>query len=407
MTAISRRLVLAGLGSAPLAMPGIIRAQTTSKPIKIGMLSDMSGPYRDVGGPGNRRAAELAIEDAGGGVLDRPVQVLQADDQNKPDIASSIARSWIDGEDVVMLMDGAGSSAGLAIQQVGREKKRPYLATGPATSDLTGSQCSPFGIHFIYDTYALSHGTGDALTKAGGDTWFFITADYAFGHALERDTAAAVKAAGGKVLGGVRAPLATADFSAYLLQAQASGAKVIGLANAGADTSNAIKQASEFGITQSGQSLAALLIFLTDVNAIGLETAQGLVLTEAFYWDLNDDTRAWSRRFAERHDGDLPTMVQAGVYASVLHYLKAVDATGTKDTEKVMAWMKSNPTKDPLFGEGEIRVDGRHIHDMYLFQVKSPSESTGKWDDYKVLATIPAAEAFRPLADGGCPLVTK
>ena len=405
MSAISRRLVLAGLGAAPLAMPGIIRAQTTSKPIKIGILSDMSGPYRDVGGPGNRRAAELAIEDAGGGVLDRPVQILQADDQNKPDIASSIARSWIDGEDVVVLLDGAGSSAGLAIQQVGRDKKRPYLATGPATSDLTGSQCSPFGMHFIYDTYALSHVTGDALTKAGGDTWFFITADYAFGHALERDTAAAVKAAGGKVLGSVRAPLATADFSAYLLQAQASGAKVIGLANAGTDLQNCIKQSAEFGLTGGGTKIATLLMAINDVVSLGQKACEGLIYTDSFYWDMNDGTRAFAKRWGEKFNGMVPGLLHAGNYCATNHWLKAVKAVGSTDAEAVVAKMKATPVNDFYNKDVKIREDGRVMHEMHLWQVKKASESKSKYDLCKELAVVSPADAWRPLSAGGCSFI--
>jgi branched-chain amino acid transport system substrate-binding protein len=293
----------------------------------------------------------------------------------------------------------------LAINEVVREKKKAFLVSGAAASDLTGKACSPNTIHWTYDTWALANGTGKAIVKTGGDTWFFITADYAFGQALERDTTAVVQANGGKVLGSVRHPLSTPDFSSFLLQAQSSGAKIIGLANAGGDTINSVKQAAEFGITSGGQNLAGLLIFLTDVHSIGLQTAQGLILTEAFYWDLNDQTRAWSKRFAERHDGKYPTMVQAGVYASVLHYLKAVEALKSDDGTAVIAKMKELPTDDPLFGKGTIRADGRKIHDMYLFQVKKPEESKGEWDLYNLRATIPAAEAFRPLDQGGCPLV--
>ncbi len=386
-------------------MPGIIHAQTTSKPIKVGILSDMSGPYRDVGGPGNRRAAEQAVEDAGGGVLDRPVQILQADDQNKPDIASSIARAWIDGEDVVLLMDGAGSSAGLAIQQVGRDKKRPYLATGPATSDMTGSQCSPFGLHFIYDTYALSHVTGDALTKAGGDTWFFITADYAFGHALERDTAAAVKAAGGKVLGSVRAPLATADFSAYLLQAQASGAKVIGLANAGTDLQNCIKQSAEFGLTSGGTKIATLLMAINDVVSLGQKACEGLSYTDSFYWDMNDGTRAFAKRWGEKFNGMVPGLLHAGNYCAMNHWLKAVKAVGSTDAEAVVAKMKATPVNDFYNKDVKVREDGRVMHEMHLWQVKKASESKSKYDLCKERAVVSPADAWRPLSAGGCSFI--
>jgi len=304
-----------------------------------------------------------------------------------------------------VIVDVPTSSAALAVSEITREKNKIFLVSGAATTDLTGKACAPGTIHWTYDTYALAKGTGGAMVAQGGDSWYFLTADYAFGHSLEENTAAVVEAAGGTVLGSVRHPFPGQDFSSFLLQAQASGAKVIGLANAGGDTVNAIKQASEFGITQGGQALAGLLIFITDVNALGLPAAQGLVLTEAFYWDQNDDTRAWSERFSERHAGAKPTMVHAGVYSSVLHYLKAIEAAGAKDTDAVLAKMRETPTSDPVFGEGEIRADGRHLHDMYLFQVKSPDESTGPWDYYELLATIPAAEAWRPIEDGGCPLV--
>src|ERR1700678_354684 len=297
MSQLSRRLTLGGIAAAPLAMPGLIRAQSTSKPVRIGLLSDMGGPYRDVGGPGNRVATELAVQDAGGSVLDRPIEVLQADDQNKPDVSTSIARQWIDDQGVDVLADGAASSSGLAIQQVCREKKRIYLITGPASSDMTGKQCSPYGIHWAYDTYALAHGTGSALTKAGRSTWFFVTADYAFGYALERDTIAAVEAAGGKVLGKVRAPLGTPDFSSFLIQAQGSGAKVIGFANAGTDLQNCIKQAAEFGLSKSGARISTLLMAINDVNSLGQRVCEGLIYTDSFYWDLNPGTRDFAKRW--------------------------------------------------------------------------------------------------------------
>jgi branched-chain amino acid transport system substrate-binding protein len=373
--------------------------------VKIGVLNDRSGVYADLSGEGSVVAAQMAVEDFDAASKDINVEIVSADHQNKPDIASNIARQWYDVDGVDAIFDVPTSSAALAVSDVTREKNKIFINSGAGSADLTGKACSPNTIHWTYDTWALAHGTGSAMVEQGFDTWFFITADYAFGHALEADTIAVVEAAGGQVLGTVRTPFPGQDFSSYLLQAQASGAKVIGLANAGGDTVNSIKQASEFGITQAGQALAGLLIFITDVHALGLQTAQGLVLTESFYWDLNDDTRAWSERFAERMNGAKPTMVQAGVYASVLHYLKAIEATGDKDTEALMAWMKGNPTSDPLFGEGEIRADGRKIHDMYLFKVKAPDASTGPWDYYELVATIPAAKAFRPLADGGCPLV--
>ena len=304
-----------------------------------------------------------------------------------------------------MIVDVPTSSAALAVNEITREKGKIFLNSGAASTDLTGAQCAPGTAHWTYDTYALAQGTGKAMVDSGYKNWFFLTADYAFGHSLEANTTAVVEASGGTVVGSVRHPFPGTDFSSFLLQAQASGADVIGLANAGGDTVNAIKQASEFGITQAGQALAGLLIFITDVHALGLETAQGLVLTEAFYWDLNDDTRAWSERFSAEMGGSKPTMVHAGVYSAVLHYLKGVEATDSKETDAVMGWMKANPTEDPVFGAGTLRADGRHVHDMYLFQVKTPEESTGDWDYYKLLSTIPAEIAFRPLEDGGCPLV--
>jgi branched-chain amino acid transport system substrate-binding protein len=373
--------------------------------VKIGVLNDRSGVYADLSGEGSVVAARMAVEDFDAASKGINVEIVSADHQNKADIASNIARQWYDQDGVDAIFDVPTSSAALAVSEITREKDKIFINSGAGTADLTGKACSPNTIHWTYDTWALAHGTGGAMVAAGFNTWFFITADYAFGHALEADTSAVVTEAGGQVLGSVRHPFPGQDFSSFLLQAQASGAKVIGLANAGGDTVNTIKQASEFGITQSGQALAGLLIFITDVNALGLDAAQGLVLTESFYWDLNDDTRAWSDRFAQTMNGAKPTMVQAGVYAGVLHYLKAIEATGSKDAKTVMASMKATPTSDPLFGEGEVRADGRKIHDMYLFKVKAPEASTGPWDYYELVATIPADKAFRPLADGGCPLV--
>jgi branched-chain amino acid transport system substrate-binding protein len=405
MSNLSRRTILAGLSAAPLAMPALVRAQSSSKPVKIGLLSDMSGPYRDVGGPGNRVATELAVQDFGGSVLGRPIEILQADDQNKPDVSTSLAREWIDSQGVDVLADGAASSSGLAIQQVCREKKRIYLITGPASSDMTGKQCSPFGVHFSYDTYALAHGTGTALTKAGGDSWFFITADYAFGYALERDTMDAVKAAGGKVLGAVRAPLGTADFSSYLVQAQSSGAKVIGLANAGTDLQNCIKQAAEFGLSHSGARMATLLMQISDVNSIGQKVCEGLAYTDSFYWDMNDKTRAWSKRWSDKMNGMVPGLLHAGSYCAATHWLKAVQAAGTTDAEAVVAKMKSTPVNDFYNTDVKVREDGRVLHQVYLWQVKPVAESKSKYDFCKPLATIAPADAWRPLADGGCPLI--
>ena len=391
-------IILASL--AGLLMASAAHAQTS---IKIGVLNDRSGIYSDITGEGSAVAAQMAAEDFG---TDKgiTVEVISADHQNKPDVGSNIARQWYDTEGVDVIADVPTSSVALAINDITKEKNKVFLNSGAASSDLTGAKCSPNTVHWTYDTWALANGTGGAMVAAGGKTWFFVTADYAFGHALERDTSAVVKANGGEVIGAVRTPFPGTDFSSFLLQAQTSGAQVIGLANAGGDTINSIKQASEFGITQGGQSLAGLLMFINDVHALGLDVAQGLVLTESFYWDLNDQTRAWSAKFEEK-TGKKPSMIQAGVYAAVTHYLKAVQAVGSKDAAAVMAKMKEMPTDDPLFGKGVVRADGRKIHDMYLFRVKKPADSKGEWDLYETVATIPADKAFRPLADGGCPLV--
>jgi branched-chain amino acid transport system substrate-binding protein len=383
------------------------QAQISDGVIKIGVLNDQSGTYADLAGPGSVVAARMAVEDFGAAAKGMKVEILSADHQNKPDVGSNIARQWYDVDKVDLILDVPTSSVVLAVNQIAREKNKALIVSTGATSDLTGKACSPNAIHWTYDTWALANGTGSAIVKTGGDTWFFLTADYAFGHALERDTEAVVLKNGGKVLGKVRHPFPSSDFSSFLLQAQASKAKIIGLANAGADTTNAIKQGAEFGIVKGGQQFAGLLVFLTDVHALGLEKAQGLVLTEAFYWDLNDKTRAWSKRFAERHRGAMPTMVQAGVYSATLHYLKAVEALKSDDGPKVIAKMKEMPTDDPLFGKGTIRADGRKIHPMYLFEVKKPADSKGPWDYYKVRATIPADQAFRPIDQGDCPLVKK
>ena len=393
-------ILLASLAASLMASSAL--AQDIS--VKIGVLNDRSGVYADLAGEGSVIAAQMAVDDFGAADKGIKVEIVSADHQNKPDVASTISRQWVDQEGVTAIVDVPTSSAALAVNEVLREANAVFINSGAAASDLTGPACSPHTVHWTYDTWALAHGTGSAMVENGGDSWFFLTADYAFGHALERDTTAVVEASGGSVVGSVRHPFPGTDFSSFLLQAQSSGAKVIGLANAGGDTINSIKQAAEFGITQGGQALAGLLIFLTDVHALGLETAQGLVLTESFYWDLNDSTREWSARFQEK-DGDKPTMVQAGVYAGVLHYLKAVEAAKSADADTVIAKMKELPTDDPLFGKGEIRADGRKVHDMYLFKVKAPGDSKGEWDYYEKLATIPADKAFRPLADGGCPLV--
>ena len=403
MKAIRQGLLAAALGAACFA--GGAQAQISGNVIKIGVLSDMSSLYTDLAGAGSVLAARMAVEDSGIEKRGYKVEIISADHQNKPDVGSQIARQWYDADGVDVIVDVPNSGVALAVNQITRDKGKAFLVSGAGSSDLTGKACSPNTIHWAYDTWMLANGTGTALTKQGGSTWFFITADYAFGQALERDTTAAVERNGGKVLGDVRAPLNTQDFSSFLLQAQASKAKIIGLANAGGDTTNSIKQAAEFGIVKGGQSLAGLLVFLTDIHALGLQTAQGLVFTETFYWDLNDQTRAFAKRFAPQDKGIYPTMVHAGVYSALLHYLKAVEALKSDDGTKVIAKMKEMPTDDPLFGKGTIRADGRKIHPAYLVEVKKPSESKGTWDYYKIRATIPADEAFRPLKDGGCPLV--
>ena len=381
------------------------QAQVSDNLIKLGVLSDMSSLYTDIGGAGSVVAARLAVEDSGVEKRGFKVEIISADHQNKPDIGSAIARQWYDTDRVDVIVDVPNSGVALAVNQITKEKGKVFLANGPASSDLTGKACSPNTVHWTYDTWMLANGTGGAIVKTGGDSWYFITADYAFGHALERDTAAVVTKSGGKILGAVKVPLNNQDFSSFLLQAQASKAKIIGLANAGGDTTNSIKQAAEFGIVKGGQSLAGLLVFVSDIHALGLQTAQGLILTNTFYWDMNDSTRAFAKRFAPLNKGIHPTMVHAGVYASVLHYLKSVEALKSDDGTKVVAKMKEMPTDDPLFGKGTIRVDGRKIHPAYLVEVKKPSESKYPWDYYKVRATIPAEQAFRPLKDGECPLV--
>ena len=398
-------LALAVGGAALLARSA--QAQISDGVVKIGVLSDMSSLYTDLAGAGSVVAAKMAIEDSGIEKRGIKVQLVSADHQNKADVGSNIARQWYDADKVDMIIDVPNSGVALAVNQITRDKGKAFIVSSAASSDLTGKACSPNTVHWTYDTWALANGTGNAVVKTGGDTWFFITADYAFGHALERDVEAVVLKNGGKVLGKVRHPLNTQDFSSFLLQAQASKAKVIGLANAGGDTTNAIKQGAEFGIVKGGQTFAGLLVFLTDVHALGLEKAQGLTFTETFYWDLNDKTRAFAKRFAERNRGIHPTMIHAGVYAGTLHYLKAVEALKSDDGAKVIAKMKEMPTDDPLFGKGTIRADGRKIHPAYLVEVKKPSESKYAWDYYKIRATIPAEQAFRPLDQGDCPLVKK
>jgi branched-chain amino acid transport system substrate-binding protein len=395
---------LALLAAVAAATP--VYAQYKGGPIKIGVMNDMSGLYADLTGPGSVVAARMALEDFGADKKGMKVEIVSADHQNKPDVGSNVVRTWYDVDKVDVVVDVPTSSVALAVNQITREKNKVFLVSGAAASDLTGPQCSPNTIHWTYDTWALANGTGNAIVKTGGDSWFFLTADYAFGHALERDTAAVVEKNGGKVLGKVRHPFPGTDFSSFLLQAQASKAKIIGLANAGGDTVNSIKQASEFGIVQGGQNLAGLLVFISDVKALGLKTAQGLIFTEAWYWDMNDANREFAKKFAPANRGIYPSMIHAGVYSAVTHYLKAVEALGSHaDGKAVVEKMKSMPTDDKLLGKGTVRKDGRKVHPMYLFEVKKPAESKGEWDLYKLRATIPADQAFRPIGDGKCPLV--
>ena len=403
MKSVKRGAVAVAVGLALGAVGA--SAQVSDNVIKIGVLSDMSSLYTDLAGAGSVVAARMAVEDSGIERRGSRIEIVSADHQNKPDVGSAVARQWYDTDKVDVIVDTPNSGVALAVNQITRDKGKAFLVSGAASSDLSGKACSPNTIHWTYDTWMLANGTGSAIVKTGGDSWFFITADYAFGHALERDTAAVVAKYNGKVLGGVKVPLNNQDFSSFLLQAQASKAKIIGLANAGGDTTNSIKQAAEFGIVKGGQNLAGLLVFLTDIHALGLPTAQGLIFTETFYWDMNDQTRAFAKRFAERDKGIHPTMIHAGVYSAVTHYLKAVEALKSDDGTKVVAQMKAMPTDDPLFGRGSVRADGRKIHPAYLVEVKKPAESRGAWDYYKIRATIPADQAFRPLADGGCPLV--
>jgi branched-chain amino acid transport system substrate-binding protein len=392
----------AAVGLTALGVAAIAQAQAPA-PLKIGVMEGFSGVYGDLTA-GEVESMQLAIEDVGGKVLGRPIEILSADHQTKPDVGASIARRWYDVDGVKMITGLGTSSVALAVRKISQEKGLIDINTGAASADLTGPSCSETGAHWVYDTYALAHVTGQAMVKAGGDSWYFLTADYAFGHALERDVTEVVKASGGKVLGSVRHPLSTQDFSSFLLQAQASKAKVIGLANAGQDTINSIKQAGEFGITKAGQKLAGLLVFATDVQSLTLPVAQGLVLTESFYWDLNDETRAWTKRFRAKKD-KLPSMLTAGVYSSTLHYLKAVQAAGTDDAKAVMAKMREMPVNDVMTKNGKLREDGRLVRNMYLFEVKSPSESKNKDDIYKLIATVPGDQAYRPLKDGKCPFV--
>jgi branched-chain amino acid transport system substrate-binding protein len=410
--ALDRRTLLTGAAALP-ALGGLpwrsARAQADNT-IRIGVLNDQSGLYRDISGPGSTQAVRLAVQESGITGRGINIEVVQADHQNRPDVGSTVARQWIDRDGVDVIVDVPTSSVALAVNTIVRERNKVFINSGAATSDLTGAACTPNTVHWTYDTYMLARGTGGAMVAAGGRTWFFITADYAFGHALERDTTAFVNAAGGRVLGAVRTPFpGTTDFSSFLQQAQRSRANVIGLANAGGDTINSIKQAGEFRITRGGTKLAGLLVFVTDIHSLGLETAQGLVLTETFYWDLNDRTRAFTQRLGAMPGNLRPSMVQAGCYSGILHYLRAVGDMGVQAAKasgaEAVSRMKAMPTNDDAFGEGSIRPDGRKLHPAYLFEVKTPQESRGPWDYYKVVSTIPANEAFRPVAEGGCALV--
>ncbi|MEB8389428.1 ABC transporter substrate-binding protein [Rhodobacteraceae bacterium KMM 6894] len=388
--------------SASAMMASGAAAEISDGKVKIGLLTDMSSTYSDLAGPGSIVAAEMAIEDFGGTVAGAPIELISADHQNKADIAANKAREWGDNEQVDVFSELVTTSVAMAVFEIAKQQNKIALVSGAASSPLTGDACIPSGIHWTYNTRALAVGTGSAVVREGGDSWYFLTADYAFGESLQRDVSAVVEAEGGTVVGSIKHPFPSSDFSSFVLQAQASGAKVIGLANAGADTVNAIKAANEFGLVAGGQTIAALLAFITDIHALGLETAQGIQLTTGFYWDLNDETRAWSERYNER-TGNMPTMVQAGVYSSISHYLKAVEATGSDDTDTVIAQMRATPVNDFFATNGEVRSDGRMVHDMYLARVKSPSESTGPWDYYDIVRTIPGEEAYGPLSESTCP----
>jgi branched-chain amino acid transport system substrate-binding protein len=394
------RAAALAVAMAFLAVP--VAAQVSGDEVKIGVLTDLSGIYADLSGPGSVAAAQMAVEDHGSRAAGKPVVVVSADHQHKADVGAGIARRWIDTEGVDMLTDLTNSSVALAVQQLAREKNRIAIFTSPGATDLTGKQCSPTGIHWVYDNYSNAVGPVKALVAKGMDTWFFVTVDFAFGHSLERVATEAVKAAGGRVVGTVRHPLGTSDLSSFLLQAQGSGAKVIALANAANDTINSIKQANEFGIVGKSQAIVAPVLFITDVHALGLKAAQGISFVSGFYWDRNDETRAFARRFSERR-GVMPTMSQAGVYSAVRHYLKAIDATGTDEAKAVIARMRATPVDDMFAKGGKVRADGRMVHDMYLVEVKRPEESKGPWDYYKVTATIPGDEAFLPLERSECP----
>ncbi|TWB90022.1 amino acid/amide ABC transporter substrate-binding protein (HAAT family) [Bradyrhizobium macuxiense] len=400
MKSIATSLSAAGLLAAAWAGPAL--AQQT--PLKIGVLTDFQSVYSDIGGAGNVEATKMAIEEFGGSMFGKPIELVTADALNKADVAATITRKWYEAENVDMIIDMPTSATALAGMEMSKQFEKIMIVTDAASSDITGKSCSPYTLHWTYDTYANAHTVGSAIVKNGGDTWFFITADYVFGHSIERDTGDVVRAAGGKVLGSARHPLNTPDFSSFLLQAQSSKAKIVGLANGGGDTINAIKQAAEFGIVAGGQNLAGIVMFISDIHSLGLKLAQGLIITEAYYWDLNDRTRAFGKRFFERMKR-MPTMNQAATYSATLHYLNAVKAAGTKETKPVLAKMRATPVRDAFTDNGVVREDGRMVHSMFLFEVKKPEESKAPWDYYKVLAEVPGDQAFRPLKDGGCPLI--
>ncbi|NEU94906.1 ABC transporter substrate-binding protein [Bradyrhizobium uaiense] len=399
MKSIVTTLSAAGLIAAVLAGPAL--AQQT---LKIGVLTDFQSVYADIGGAGNVEATKMAVEEFGGSMFGKPIELVTADALNKADVAATTTRKWYEAENVDMIIDMPTSATALAGMEMSKQFEKIMIVTDAASSDITGKSCSPYTLHWTYDTYANAHTVGSAIVKNGGDSWFFITADYLFGHSIERDTGDVVRAAGGKVLGSARHPLNTPDFSSFLLQAQASKAKIIGMANGGADTINTIKQASEFGIVAGGQNLAGIVMFISDIHSLGLKLAQGLIITEAYYWDLNDRTRAFGKRFFERMKR-MPTMNQAATYSATLHYLNAVKAAGTKETKPVLAKMRATPVRDAFTDNGVVREDGRMVHSMFLFEVKKPEESKAPWDYYKVLAEVPGDQAFRPLKDGGCPLI--
>ncbi len=396
----------AALSAAAMCLAGAVAPARAQDKVVIGAIMDRTGIYSRHGGPGMVEAIQMAVEDFGGTVAGKPIEVLQADYQNKVDITSSIVRKWFDVDNVNVIIESTDSSSAIALNKLGEEKKRVVIAAGSATTALTNAACMPYSIHYVYDTYALATGTGSAIVKEGGKSWFFITADYAFGQALEGDTTRVVKEGGGEILGSVRAPLNTTDFSSFLVQAQSSRAQIIGLANAGTDFVNSVKQASEFGVQKSGQSLAAMLVFITDVKALGLPIAKGMKFTTGFYWDRDEDSRAFAKKFHDRVKAQ-PSMVQAGAYSATTHYLKAVKATGTTDAAKVTQWMKANPINDFFAKNGTIRADGRMVHDMYLVEAKAPGDSKNEWDLMKVLRTIPGAEAYKPLDQSTCSLVKK